>query len=136
MRALLQLIVGWRLWRFVRNDIRRFAVVCVGFLLITYLSHELETILVLKENNNLLVLLIISKNLAYLGLVITFFLWPFFRDKDAAKPIAGSGETRPPEKTSIDFDGYEFIRRRGRIRRKSEILDGLINANQKKEKGK
>ena len=77
MRALVQLIIGWRIWVLFSLHAKRIAVVGGGFLLVTYINNEVEQ-LNLSENTDGQIFLIIAKNLAYLGLVVTFFAWPFF----------------------------------------------------------
>jgi hypothetical protein len=136
MRALLNFLVGWKIWTFIRNDIRRFIVVGVGLVLVGYLSNEIEKILVLKENDYALVILIITKNVAYLALATIFFVWPLFRRKNLDSKGGASKGLKVSEEALPVSDGYDFIRRRGRVRSKSEIFDELLIKDNKAPKGR
>ena len=127
MRAILNLVIGWKLWAFFQKDIRRLVVIGLGLVLVSYISNEIEKILVLNESSNGLVGLILAKNLAYLVLVIAFFVWPYFRKKVVDTPEVLSKDLHQASDEALDTDGYEFIRLRGHVRAKSEIFDELIS---------
>ena len=129
MRAILNLVIGWKLWAFFQKDIRRLVVIGLGLVLVSYISNEIEKILFLNESSNALVGLILAKNLAYLVLVIAFFVWPYFRKKDVDTPEVLSKDFHQASDEAPDTDGYEFIRLRGHVRSKSEIFDELISKN-------
>ena len=127
MRAILNLVIGWKLWAFFQKDIRRLVVIGFGLALVSYISNEIEKILVLNESNNGLIGLILAKNLAYLVLVIAFFVWPYFRIKVVDTSEVHSKDLHQASDGAPDTDGYEFIRLRGHVRAKSEIFDELIS---------
>ena len=129
MRAILNLVIGWKLWAVFQEDIRRLVVIGLGLVLVSYISNEIEKILVLNESSNGLVGLILAKNLAYLVLVIAFFVWPYFRKKVVDTPEVLLKDLHQASDEAPDADGYEFIRLRGHVRAKSEIFDELISKN-------
>lgn len=127
MRALVQLIIGWRIWVLFSFHAKRIAVVGGGFLLVTYINNEVEQLLILSENTDGQIFLIIAKNLAYLGLVVTFFAWPFFSWSAHQKVDIVEGEGGSDDSAvKTQNEAFEFIRRQGGIRKKAEILEDLI----------
>jgi hypothetical protein len=127
VRGLVQLIIGWRIWVLFSLHAKRIAVVGGGFLLVTYINNELEQLLILSENTDGQIFLIIAKNLAYLGLVATFFTWPFFSSSAHQQADIVEGEVRSDDSVlKTQNEAFQFIRRQGGIRKKAEILDDLI----------
>ena len=135
MRSLIQLIISWRLWALFRLHAKRIAVVGCGFIIVAYINGELETLLILSENTDGQIFLIISKNLAYLGLVATFFAWPFFSSsKNEKVEIKGDPGGDNSSKDQTTDEAFDFIRRQGGIRNKADILDDLINVQKNLKK--
>ena len=128
MRSLIQLIISWRLWALFRLHAKRIAVVGCGFFIVAYINGELEKLLILSENTDGQIFLIISKNLAYLGLVATFFAWPFFSSsKNEKVEIKGDLGGDSSSKAQTTDEPFDFIRRQGGIRKRSEIMDDIID---------
>ena len=106
---------------------KRIAAVGGGFLLVTYINNELEQLLILSENTDGQIFLIIAKNLTYLGLVVTFFAWPFFSSSAPQKVDKDAGGAESEDFASkTEDEAFEFIRRQGGVRKKAEILEDLI----------
>ena len=80
----MHLIIGFRVWTFLRLRIRRIGFVAIGFLFVTYANGEIEKLLDLSNNSDGLFALIIVKNLAYVFL-IGFFLWPLWGQSERFK---------------------------------------------------
>ena len=132
MRAILNLVIGWKLWAFFQKDIRRLVVIGFGLALVSYISNEIEKILVLNESNNGLIGLILAKNLAYLVLQFLCLALLSYKGVDtrgALKDLHQASDGAP------DTDGYEFIAR-GHVRAKSEIFDELIQSDRFEKKSK
>ena len=68
----MHLIIGFRVWTFLRLRIRRIGFVAIGFLFVTYANGEIEKLLDLSNNSDGLFALIIVKNLAYVFLIGVF----------------------------------------------------------------
>ena len=119
MKHILQLVVGLKLWVFIRNNFNRLAFLIVGLLLITYVEKELELYFLHSENTQNIPILIICKNILYLSLIIIFWAWPLvnnFKEKN-----------KRPEKLiyQSEKDEFLFIRNRG-LKTKEDILNILI----------
>ena len=125
----MHLIIGFRIWTFLRLRIRRISFVAIGFLFVTYVNGEIEKLLDLSNNSDGLFALIIVKNLAYVFLIGVFFLWPLW----------GQSEKAQEQPTSINLDeensendGFDFLRGSEGIRSKTKIVEDILLKGKKK----
>ncbi|MDA8725622.1 hypothetical protein N9N22_03050 [Alphaproteobacteria bacterium] len=125
----MHLIIGWQVWKFIRLNAKRLFVVGGGFVFVAYANGEFERLLILAGSTRGQFVLIIFKNLAYLGLLAIFFLWPFlFKPKDREPKLRETVTVEPEEPGKAD-EPFDFIRKQGGIRRRSEIIDDIIKKN-------
>ena len=119
MKHILHLVLGLKLWIFIRNNFNRLAFLLIGFLLINYVEKELKLYFLHSENTQYIPILIICKNVLYLSLAIIFWAWQLinsFKEKN-----------KRPERLiyQSEKDEFSFIRNRG-LKTKEDILNNLI----------
>ena len=132
MRAIMHLVIGLKIWTFLRLRIKRIGFVAIGFLTVTYMNGEIEKLLILSNNTDGLFVLIIAKNFAYLFLIGVFLLWPLLGQSDKTQEQVRSIKL---DEEPSENDGFDFLRGSDGVRSKTRIVEDILLEGEKKGSG-